>query len=435
MKREITLFPFGWQHEALDLIEKNRIFVCAGGRGVGKSNLFQISAIREAFRAPKQRLIYAAQSYKVVKEMYLQMLNAEGFSSLLRAYRPVQEQPSFTINFCNGSRLNMITVGQGQNAGRALGLEATALYMDECLQIPEQVYLDLSPCVSRLRGRTVLLSTFRHRLHWFTNLYLMGQTPNSYGIKSMKVPSQMGICYQGVEGRQELEKERAIRTERIFARDFLCEFVDSDKAVFRKDLILRAQVKGLMPVSASKEATLLCWDLGRRADPASILLGNLHGQLYHSETIKLGVDWNIQVKRVKQLADLYNSSVIIESNGTVGDSVIDLMKPMLLPHTLRANPMQRHNKENMMNRIVFRLEKGPVQDTGLIIPDHPMFSELCRELEALEYKETPSYVGYTSEIHDDQVSALALYCEALHKNYGGQLVSAWNDNARPTRYL
>ena len=434
MKRQILLQPFGWQYDALDMIEKNRITVVAGGRGCGKSLLFQIATIREAFKAPNRKIIYGAQSYKLVKEMYMQMIDAPGFRSLLRADRPFNEQPTFQVHFCNGSRLTMLTFGGGQNAGKSLGLECHFLVLDEVREIPEQVYHDMSPCVSRLRGKTLLLSTFKHRLHFFTRLWEIGQQPNISGIASMKVPSQMGISYQGEEGRRELEKERLIRTERIFARDFLCEWVDSDKAVFRKDLIDRAQVN-IRPATCSTAPTLLCWDLGRRADPSAVIIGDLNGRLLHAETLRLGVDWNDQLKRVKQLADLYNSSVIVENNGTNADSVIGLMRPILLPHTLRASMLQRHNKENMMNRIVFRLEQGPIPGKGLLIPRDPMFTALCRELEALEYKESPTYVGYQSEIHDDHISALALYCEGLHFGYGGPVLGSWSDNQRPTRYL
>ena len=433
-QRIITLQPFGWQFQALDMIENNRIVVVAGGRGSGKSNLFQQATIREAFRAPNRKMIYGAQSYKGVREMYLQMLQAPGFRSLLSPSRPYQEQPTICFNFCNGSRLTMLTLGKGQDAGKNLGLEGNWVVLDEAREIAEQCYNDLSPMVSRLRGRTLILSTFKHRSHWFTRLYDIGQTKNDLGIASMKVPSHMGICYQGEEGRRELEKERATRTERVFARDYLCEFVDSDKAVFRKELITRAHVKGLKPATCSKEPTLLCWDLGRRADPAVVLVGDLHGRLLHAEKYKIGVGWDVQLVKTKALADLYNSTVLVESNGTNADSAVQLMRSSLYPHTLRALPLQRHDKENKINRIVFRLEKGPILDSGLQIPDDPMFRDLCQEMEALEYKETPSYVGYHSEIHDDYVSALCVYCEGLHLRYGGAMVGGWNDDKRPMSY-
>lgn len=390
--------------------------------------------VREAFREPRRKLIYGAQSHKLVREVYQQMLDAPGFRSLLRTVRPYQEQPAYTIHFCNGSRLTMLTLGAGQEAGKSLGLEGNLLILDEAREIAEQVYNDMSPCVSRLRGRTLLLSTFKHKSHWFSKMFYLGQAPNNLGIASMKVPSYLGISYQGEEGKRELEKERATRTERIFARDFLCDFVDSDKCVFRKDLLERAKVPGLKPSTCSKEPTILAWDLGRRADPSGLTIGNLRGELLHAETLKLGVDWDLQVTRVKQLADLYNSVILVETNGTPGDSVVGLMRPRFLPHSLRAVPVRGSVKENLINRVVFRFEKGPVAE-GLRIPDDPMFNEVIRQLECLEYKETSNYVGYTSEIHDEFVSCLALYCEGLYCGYGGQAMGSWSDNQRPTRYL
>ena len=432
--KTVELRPWSWQFKALDLYEANRITVICAGRGSGKTHMATMVIVKEAFRAPNSKIIYACQSFKLIKEVYLGLLSAPGFKNLLRTVRPYQEQPSPMINFRNGSRLTMITLGAGQDAGRSLGLEANALIVDEAREIPEQAYLDLSPCVSRLRGKTLILSTFRHKSHWFSRLYFLGQEKNGLGLASMKVPSWEGICYAGAEGMAELEKERAIRTERIFARDYLCLFCDSDKCVFRKDLIERSRIKGLKPATCSKDPTILAWDLGRRADPSAVIIGDLKGRLLHAETLRLGVDWNEQVRRIRQLADLYNSTVSVENNGSNADSVIDLIRPLLLPHTVRATPLQRHNKEDWINRLVFMLEKDPTKG-GLQMPDDPMFNEPCRQMEALEYKETPSYVGYTSETHDDFVSALAQYAQSLHLGYGSPALGSWSDTQRPTRYL
>lgn len=436
-ERVLTLEPFGWQEKAFEIWHDplTKILCCMIGRGGGKSLFFEMAAIEFAFSAPRRKIIYCAQSHKLIRELYSDMMASPGFQQLLKPRNGSALNPTPNFTFQNGSKLQMISLQHG--AGSALGLEADMLIVDEAREIREADWDALQPCVSRTRGKTLVLSTIRSRAHWFTTLCNKAAEPNDVGLRFIKAPSSAGIAYAGAEGLQELKRVELITPPHVFKREYQCELAQSDEAVFSPELIDGCIDYDLEPAEKSEEQTLCLVDLGRTRDPTGVTIGDQHGRLLWADQYPLGLDWSKQADKLLELGVKYNCVFVVESNGTNSDSLIGLLKPRLSPYRVVDIPIRGHTKENLMNQLVLMMEQGQLKIPGTKkgIGPHFRFTDLCRQLEAIEYKHNTQYVGYHSELHDEFVSCLMLYADALARSFAGPILSGTDGPKRPMRVI
>ncbi len=266
------------------------------------------------------------------------------------------------------------------------------LWVDEGAQISEEAWnLALRPSLMDQKGIAFFTGTPRGH-NWYFRLWTRGQDPSQSDYKSWSFPSVNNPYLDP----KEIASFARDMPELAYRQEVLAEFLEDIGSVFRGvDRI----VKGNLQPFESKIHYVMGCDLAKLEDFTVLAVLDQNGHLCAFDRFSQ-IDWVFQRKRIVQLAQRYNASLLIDSSG-VGDPVCD----ELYRENVRVEGYKFTNasKKELIENLSMMIENEQIS-----IPNIP---ELINELKLYGYKTTPSrnvQYGAPEGYHDDCVIALAL---------------------------
>jgi len=230
----IGLDPDLWQVKVLRSGHRRILLNCS--RQSGKSTVAAVLAVHAALYDPGSLVLLVSFTVAQCDELLqtcLQLYRALGRPVPARA----ENQRSLILE--NGSRI-LVVVGKEQNLR---GYSAARLIVvDESASIPDAVADALWPMVAVSRGRIIALGTPRTKVGWFYERWTNGG------------PGWLRFAVPATEcpriSAEHLAEEKATKSARVFAAEYLCTFAEREDAAFRRADIDKMIDPELMPFLA-----------------------------------------------------------------------------------------------------------------------------------------------------------------------------------------
>jgi hypothetical protein len=217
--------PDPWQTDLLRS-SADRLLVLAS-RQVGKSLAAGALALREALLVPDSLTLLLSptqrQSGELFRDKVLRLYGALG-----RPVPTVQES-ALTMQLANGSRVVSLPGEEGNIRGYS---GVALLVIDEAARVPDALYHAVRPMLAVSGGKLICLSSAYARQGFLYDSWANG------GGTWKRVKITAAECRRISPAF--LEEERQVMGERVYRREYECEFCSADDAVFDPDAIERA---------------------------------------------------------------------------------------------------------------------------------------------------------------------------------------------------
>jgi hypothetical protein len=217
--------PDGWQQSLLRS-SADRVLILAS-RQVGKSLSAGALALREALLVPDSLTLLLSpvqrQSGELFRDKVLRLYNGLG--------RPVPatQESALTLTLANGSRVVSLP---GEESNIRCYSSVALLVIDEAARVPDALYAAVRPMLAVSGGKLVCLSSAYAKQGFFYASW-SGGGPGWHRVKvtASECPRI---------SPEFLAEERQVLGERVYGREYDCEFSSADDAVFDAGAIERA---------------------------------------------------------------------------------------------------------------------------------------------------------------------------------------------------
>lgn len=366
-------------------IHPARFHLTICGRRWGKTRLGALLCIRTA--ADGGRAWWVAPSYKMSKV---------GWRLIRRLAVQVPgadiQKAELSVAFPNGGE---IQVRSADNPDSLRGEGLDFVVMDECAFMHEEAWTEaLRPALSDRKGRALFISTPKGR-NWIWRLWQRCIDEHDPEWHGWQLPTSDNPYIDPAE----IEAARRGLPERIFAQEYLAQFLDDAGGVFRR--VMDAATATAQAGHIGGHEYVIGADWGRQQDfTALAVLDVTKSELVALERFNQ-IDYAIQVGRLQALAERFHPRAIVAEANSIGLPVIEQLQRAglpVVPFTTTAA-----SKQIAIDALTLAFERGSLR----IIPD-PV---LIAELQAYEAERLPSGMlryGAPAGMHDDTVMALAL---------------------------
>lgn len=250
LMRSAGLEPDAWQQQLLTSTARQQLWLAH--RQFGKSTCVGALAWETAVNIPGSLTLLVSRTLRQSVE-------------LLRKVKMFARSMANPVQFARESEMSLETVDGSRiislpaNPDTVVGFSAPELIvLDEAARIPDVLYLVLRPMMAMSRGRLIALSTPWGKRGWFYNAWAGQATETALDVATVQAllaDLGMTVTEADLEGeapdafawerlcvtapqnprlsRAYLANERRTIPDLIFRSEWLCEFVDSQDAVFR----------------------------------------------------------------------------------------------------------------------------------------------------------------------------------------------------------
>lgn len=214
---ELGLHPDPWQKDILESDSKRILLNCS--RQSGKSCITSALALHTA--------LYHESSLVLCLSPTLRQ-SAELFRNVLRFYDlahpiPSQSESVLRLELENDSRIVSLP-GKEANVRGYAGV--SLLIVDEAARVPDDLYFSIRPMLAVSSGRLIALSTPWGRRGWFYEAFHSAEPWLRKEIPASKCPRISS---------EFLEEEQRVLGSYWYAQEYLCQFLDSQTQVFRRE--------------------------------------------------------------------------------------------------------------------------------------------------------------------------------------------------------
>ncbi len=292
-----------------------------------------------------------------------------------------------------------VQVKSADNPDSLRGEGLNFLVMDECAFIKEAAWSEaLRPALSDRLGHAMFISTPKGR-NWFWRLWQRGQEGGAEW-QSWQLPTADNPYIVP----SEIEAARLNLPERIFAQEYLAEFIDDAGGVFRR--IMDAAIAKAQERTYKDHQYVMGVDWGKYNDFTVLaLIDAATNELVALDRFNQ-IDYALQIGRLMALYERFEVTSIVAERNSMGEPLIEQLQREGLP----VSPFITTNasKAEAIDALALAFERGDIK----ILPD-PV---LIGELQAYEMERLPSgLLRYSAPegMHDDTVMALALAWHAI----------------------
>ena len=292
---------------------------------------------------------------------------------------------------------------------RGEGLDFAVL--DECAFMREATWTEaLRPALSDRQGGAMFISTPKGR-NWFCRLYQRGQDHLAGEWASWQLPTSDNPYIVA----KEIEAARRDMPERIYAQEYLAQFLDDAGGVFRRVMAAATLDEQTEPTPDRQYVFGVDW--GKSADFTVIAIWDVAAKhLVYMDRFNQ-IDYRVQRQRLGALYERWQPTTVIAESNSMGDPVIE---------RLRADGMRIQGftttsatKTEIIESLALAFERSSIQ-----IVNDPV---LVGELQAYEMTRLPSgNFRYSAPegMHDDTVMAAAIGYHGITSNIEGPIF-AW----------
>lgn len=386
----LRLPPF---HPRQDEIARHeaRFRVAACGRRFGKTRLGAALCIKTA--ADGGRAWWVAPTYKVARVGWRLIRRLA-----LQVPAAAVHQAELSITLPGGGE---IQVRSADNPDGLRGEGLDFVVMDECAFILEEAWQEsLRPALSDRAGRALFISTPKGR-NWFWRLWQRCVDPAETEWQGWQLPTSANPFIAPAE----IEAARWELPERVFAQEYLAEFLDDAGGVFRR--VMEAATATALDKPQASRVYVAGVDVADAADftVISVMDAASREQVYLDRFNRVG--YTVLEDRIEAVYRRWNVQTMVIEDNSIGQPVIDHLQNRgmsIVPfHTSAAT------KGPLLQALQSAFEHGEIR----ILNDPVQLGEL----QAYESRRLASGMSYSAPagMHDDTVMALALSWHALGK--------------------
>ncbi len=407
-----------WPHQLEVVASSARYRVLCAGRRAGKTRVFGVLALHQAFAVPRSRVLIVSATETAAKRMFADIAGMAAAAPLLRG--SVADESTSRLTLSSGSLIECVPASMGQ----VRSAEADLLILDEAGFIQQALWEAAEPTILARPGSRVLICStpWGGADHFFRVLWRQGMDAPDGRLRSWHWPSTVSPLVD----EQLLEDIKGRSSPLYFAREYLAEFVDEAGAYFRSEELTAAVDDDLVlidPVVDPEAAARLGgvvggvdWGGRRDAHALTVVAGRAEPDgrgrrvwwvPFVEERFDLGFDgW------IDRLVDLSRGFAFLrlssEENG-VGMAPTGSLSKALWQAGARVDVVVPVTTTARLKEDAFGFIRLLLQQGRLRLPRHP---GLLKQLGALEYAMTdtgllriavPERAG-----HDDLAMSLAL---------------------------
>jgi len=224
-----------WQVKVMESEDGRIILNCC--RQSGKSSIAALLALYtavypERFTGRDRALVLLlSPSLRQSSELFRKVLDL--YRSIAQ-YVPTTQESALRLRLDNGSRIISLP-GKEQTVRGYSGV--ALLVVDEAARTPDDLYRSVRPMLAVSNGRLVLLSTGFGKQGFFYETWEKG------GGEWLKIKLPAPECPR--ISKEFLEEERRVLGRAWFSQEYLCEFEESETAVFTDEEIKAVFAKGV----------------------------------------------------------------------------------------------------------------------------------------------------------------------------------------------
>jgi hypothetical protein len=300
------------------------------------------------------------------------------------------------------------------NPDMARGHKYARAIVDEAAMIPQLQYaveFVIRPTLTDLIGDLWMLSTPKGR-NYFWRGYQMGQDPGEQEWASWKMPTAANPYMKP----KELEDARQQLPERIFAQEYLAEFLEDEGAVFR-NIAACMNAPETTPADHEGHKLVAGVDWGKHNDFTVISVGCKTCRCEVAIDRFNQIDYAFQRSRLVVLANKWGVRNIFPESNAMGEPIIEQLHrdPDLAGVRIQPFATTASSKPPLIENLALALEREEWQ-----FVDDPVGRG---ELEAFERKVSAntgrSTYAAPEGLHDDTVMARALMVQGASRAIGG----------------
>lgn len=199
----------------------------------------------------------------------------------------------------------------------------------------------------------------------------------------------------------EVEAARRSLPERVFAQEYLAEFIEDGAGVFRG--VTEASTGPWLEEMQRDGTYTMGVDWGRTEDFTAIAVVDHRDRLVHVDRFT-GVGYELQVGRLRRLWLRFGDARIVAEANSMGGPLIERLQREGLP-------IQRFVTTNASKTKAIEALALAIENRQLTLPADPRADTVRQELLAYEQERLPSGLiryGAPPGLHDDTVMALAI---------------------------
>jgi hypothetical protein len=287
-----------------------------------------------------------------------------------------------------------VAVRSADNPQSLRGEGLDFLVIDECAFIAEDAWIEaLRPALSDRLGRAMFISTPKG-MNWFWRAWQRGQADEAEDWASWQFPTSGNPYIQATE----IEAARGMLPERVFAQEYLAQFMDDAGGVFRR-VMAAATATEQKPEPGHQYVIGVDWGKSNDFTVLKVLDAATKCEVYSDRFNQ--IDYAVQRGRLMAVCERYKPSAIIAESNSMGEPIIEQLQRDGLPVT--GFQTTNATKAAAIEALALAFERGDIT----IINDPTTVAEL----QAYELDRTPSGMvryGAPEGMHDDTVMALAL---------------------------
>ena len=223
--------PDPWQSRLLRSTSKNSLLLCS--RQAGKSTSTAALAVHTAVYDPGSLTLLFAPSQRQSQELFRKVAEAYRFIDPM----PLEQESLSRLELPNGSRV----VSLPATPESIRGFSAPKLIiLDEAAFVGDDLFEAVLPMLAVSNGRLIGMSSANGKQGWFYRAWTDGGPLwERIMVTAYDIP-RISADF--------LNRQRAIMPDAKFRREYLCEFGDSDDAVFQSALVRSALSRDVFPL-------------------------------------------------------------------------------------------------------------------------------------------------------------------------------------------
>ena len=400
-------FPhlFKWQSDVFNAVVHDRsvnCFVVKARRQCGKSVVAIATCLYFAFKNPGSIGVICEPTLKQSRRVWKQILRACGGerSEIIKS----ANQTLLTIEFSNGSELNLCSAEQG-DALRGQTVKYSVLVIDEASFIDKEVFEILQPLTDVTNSPTLLISTPLFRQGEFYERFTRG----SNGDKHIRVFDWSKYDTSALLSPEKLEYYRQTMSALKFKSEYLGEFIDAGSFVFGDISKCYGELSRKPALYAGID-----WSAGGEDSDYTVLTfldedARVCDIKFWQEVDSVDLVDAIAME-LRDRPSLKTCQVELNSMGKV---YRDLLKRKVRSGLIRDFTTTNESKRRVVEQLITAFQQGQITV--------PQDRELVKELQVYQVESTPTgLVTYNapSGAHDDAVISLALAYDLARKRDG-----------------
>lgn len=407
-----------WDHQAEVVASPARYRALCAGRRAGKTRVFGVLALHQAFAVAGSRVVIVSASERSAKRMFADVAAMAAGAPLLAG--SVADESLSKLTLSNGSEVESVPASMGA----IRSAEADLLIVDEAGFVEQGIWQAAEPLIIARPGSRVLLCStpWGGPDHFFRSLWQAGMDAPSVALQSWWWPSSVSPLVDAVL----LEEIRSRSSVEYFEREYLAVWGDVSGQYFAGEDLEAARVDEPLEVPEGRPPAVGGVDWGQARDASTLVAVVTDGPATEARPdrrsvyrVVLARSWDRQPYHqvIADMVEVAGSvefwALVSETNGVGAMPSEELRRAMV--GAGRGDPVWPVVTTNKSKADGFGLVRMLLQQRRLLIPAEAV--GLLRELRALRFEQLPAggvRISVPENVgHDDLAVGLCLAAQQL----------------------